>query len=165
MGLISEVRDFFQIIAAMCLIAGLFLTGYQLMLNRQAALGKNTIDLLNLLMAEHVREARTFVIKNLKKGEPFPFENSEAQQAAATVVSHYEIAAILVREDLVVRAVIVDDSGPSVIVCYERLVEFIEARQKEAGSRYMNDLKNLYEACTAVHNAKGIESAKWTGLA
>ena len=161
MATLSDYRDLVQIFG----VFGLFFGIFQLLLTRRASIGKNTIDLINMLQAQHIREARTYVIQQLEEGKPFPFGDAQAEKAAATVVASYDIAAILIREKYVEPRVFTDDFGPSIIKCYSRLGEFIKTRQGQAGERYWNDVGDLFEKCAAIHNRKGIESAKWTGMA
>jgi hypothetical protein len=161
MAALSDFRDLVQIIG----VLGLFFGGAQLFLTRRASIGKNTIDLINMLQAQHIREARTYVIQKLEPGAPFPFGDAAAEKAAATVVASYDIAAILVREGYVESRILTDDFGPSIIKCCDRLKEFIERRQREAGSRYWNDIGALLNECSRLHSQQGIKSANWTGIA
>jgi hypothetical protein len=157
---LEDLRNLVQVLS----FVGIFLVTYQIFIAQRAAVGKNTIDLINFLQATHVRDAQTYVIKKLLADSPFPFGNEEAEQAAATVVSSYDIAAILIREKYVNKKVFTDDFGPSVILCYGKLEEFIDKRQAQAGKRYWNDVGNLVKECKQIHTGKGIDSSSWTGL-
>jgi hypothetical protein len=158
---LSDYRDLVQIVG----VFGLFFGIGHLWLTRRASIGKNTIDLINMLQAQHIRDARTYVIQKLEAEKPFPFGDGDAERAAATVVASYDIAAILIREGYVERRVFTDDFGPSVIKCYDRLQQFIAQRQSEAGKRYWNDIGDLFGECKMIHSQQGINSANWTGLA
>jgi hypothetical protein len=158
---LGDYRDLVQIIGVFGLIFGVF----QLLLTRRASIGKNTIDLINMLQAQHIREARTYVIQLLEAGKPFPFGDANAEKAAATVVASYDITAILIREGYVESRVFMDDFGPSVIKCCDRLQDFIARRQSEAGKRYWNDIGDLLGECRKIHSQQGINSASWTGMA
>lgn len=158
---LTDFRDLVQILG----LVGLFFGGAQLFLTRRASIGKNTIDLINMLQAQHIRAARTYVIQRLTPGKPFPFGDVEAERAAATVVASYDIAAILMREGYVEARILTDDFGPSIIKCCDRLQEFIGRRQDEAGERYWNDIGELLKKCNRIHSQQGIKSANWTGMA
>lgn len=158
---LSEFRDFVQILG----VVGLGFGGLQLYLTRRASIGKNTIDLINMLQAQHIREARTYVIQQLEPGKPFPFGDPAAERAAATVVASYDIAAILVREGYVEPRILTDDFGPSIIKCCDRLQDFIARRQNEAGERYWNDVGDLLKKCNRLHSRQRIKSADWKEVA
>lgn len=158
--MLEDFRNVVQIISGI----GIFLVALQIWLSYRAAVGKNTMDLINFLQSENVRKARTYVIKELKENRSFPFGDQQAEEHASSVVSSYDVAAILIRERYVSKRVFVDDYGPSILLCASRLGEFISKRQKDAGQRYWNDFGELVDACKKVHNQEGINSANWTGL-
>lgn len=156
--MLEDFRNVVQIIS----IVSILLVALQVYFSFRASIGKNTIDLINMLQAQHVRVARTYVIQKIST--PFPFGDFQAEEAAATVVAAYDIAAILIREKHVDRRVFVDDFGPSVIKCYDALEEFIKKRQEQAGPRYWNDIGELARECKKLHSAQGINSTSWTGM-
>jgi hypothetical protein len=113
---------------------------------KRSTTAQSLLSLINFLQVEHVREARELVITTLRN-RPYKDWDAEQKRAASKVCSCYDVAAILIRMDLVPLEPIVDNWGPSIVLCYEILRPLIEEMQKpeNAGPTYWDDYVWLYE--------------------
>ena len=133
-----------------CVAAGIAAAVYlrQLWAMQQSASAQNILAIINLLQAEHVRNARRIVLKELAN-RPHHKWSPEQERAAALVGSSYDVAAFLIRQGLVPVGKIVENWGPSVRNCYGTLEGYIAEmrREEHCGASHWDDFEWLRAKC------------------
>lgn len=146
---------FVQTLATVSIALTLIVYLFQLITMRDAAKGQNILALVNFLQDKPVRDARTTVIETLAEIPMSVWiKNEKYKEDASTVCSTYEVAAVIIRLGLVPPEPFVDDWGPSIIKCYEKLKPFIQEMQKpeNAGAGYWDDFESLYNQAKRRHS-------------
>ncbi|MCL4296185.1 MAG: hypothetical protein KJ077_10675 [Anaerolineae bacterium] len=116
----------------------------QLKASRDAAAGQNLLTLIGFLQNEEVRDARRAVIRTLGV-KPFSKWTEEDERVASKVCGNYDVAGIIIREDLAPLTPIVTSWGSSIRDCYRILEPYIKEMQKRKGPGYWDDFCWLYE--------------------
>lgn len=118
----------------------------QLKALRDSSTAQNILEVVNFLQGNEVRTARTVVREHLRKKDVSEWSDYE-RQAASRVCSTYDVAAILLREQLVPIEPFTDNWGPSIKDCYEVLLPYIREMQRpdRSGPDYWNDFGWLYQ--------------------
>jgi hypothetical protein len=122
----------------------------QLQETQKASRAQNFLSVVNYLQSEHIRKARTFVLEILRFKQFIQWSdwNDEERSEASKVCSSYDVAAIVVKQGLVPKEIIVDNWGPSIRQCYSILKPFIEDAQiRNKSTEYWNDFEWLAKEC------------------
>ena len=135
-----------QLLVGAAMVATFVVYYLQLRAMRLGAVGENILSLVNFLQAQHVREARTIVRRDLK-GRAFSAWTDAEKRAADLVSSTYEVAAILIlQQRLVPVAPFLPHWGSSIRDCYEILHDYIKDMQRTAGAEYWSTFNAFYLA-------------------
>jgi hypothetical protein len=113
---------------------------------RDSSTAQNILEVVNFLQSNEVREARTIVRVELEKKDISEWSATD-RQAASIVCANYDVAAVLLREELVPIEPFIDNWGPSIKHCYEVLLPYIREMQHpdRSGPSYWDDFGWLYE--------------------
>jgi hypothetical protein len=107
---------------------------------------QNILSLSYFLQNDGTRKSRRYVIQLLKDKE-YETWNDEDIRHASNVCSTYDLASIIIKDQLVPLEIFANNWGPSIKKCYKIVEPHILSMQlpQNAGPNYWNDFKWLYD--------------------
>jgi hypothetical protein len=148
-----SLAEFLQFTTTLAIIATLYIYHRQLRImegqleaSLNASAAQNLISLTSMLQAEDARKARTHLLTITRKKD-YKSWDEEDKRAAAKVCATYGPAGAILKTNLVPRAPVLSNWGPSIRDCYHVLKPFIQEMQKpdKGGPDYLANIVWLYE--------------------
>ena len=130
-----------QAVANLAVVATFFIYYRQLAAMRHASIGQSVLALIPFLQTPSLREARGVLIKLREK--PYSLWTSSEKENAERACAAYDIAGILVRNNIIPKKLIVDNWGDSITKCHLAAKEYLESTRAARGGDYWDDFEWL----------------------
>lgn len=143
-----------DIVPSIAAVAAVAIYFWQARIAAHASKGQSIVALITMLQSEPVRVARGRV-RIGKTPEQVKKWNTEAREDATLLCNAYDLAAILIKEGIVQEAIVVENWGPSIVDCYERVAALIaEVRAGTSGPDHWKNFEWLYKQAIKAGSAK-----------
>ncbi|MCW5732949.1 MAG: hypothetical protein KIS73_02425 [Enhydrobacter sp.] len=126
---------------------------------QEASNSQNVLSLINFLLSEENRQARTHVWKNLKNKDYKKWNQKDIEQADRVCAS-YTSAATLIKRSYASKEFFLDEWGTSITSAFEILRPHLRERQKTAGARYWSAFEWLYNEVVSYESKLKIKQTR-----
>ena len=143
LAVVQAIAAAVQAAASVMMLFALWVYVRQARATREATRAQNIRALFDLLFSTPTREALVHVRSELQ-GKPYETWNDKDKDAAGTVCSAYNLAALMADQKLVDQKLVVDHWASSIVKCHEILKPFLDDRRQTNRSTYWSGFTQLY---------------------